>query len=108
MNELGEGEGVNLAAAAITLGLNRNSSVIEELGASLGFDTVSLGGDGGLESTSLLLGKHLSPNLYVSYAKDIFSDISAYQLNYQLTDNLSLEAESGRTQEVDLIYSIKR
>jgi autotransporter translocation and assembly factor TamB len=44
----------------------------------------------------------------VSYAKDIFSDISAYQLNYQLTDNLSLEAESGRTQEVDLIYSIKR
>ena len=108
IQDLGQGEGVGLASAAIALGLNRQSSVIEEIGTTLGFDTVSLGDQDGLESTSLMLGKHLSPNLYISYARDLFSDSSAFQLNYQLTDKLSLEAESGTIQGVDLIYSIRK
>ena len=109
MNDLDDGEGQNLTAAALAVGLNRSSSLINEIGTTFGFDTVSVGGsDNGLESTSLLLGKHLSPKLYVSYAKDLFSDLGAIQMNYRLTDTVSLEAESGVIQTVDIIYSIRK
>ena len=109
MNDLDDGEGQNMTAAALAVGLNRSSPLINEIGTKFGFDTVSVGGsDNGLESTSLLLGKHLSPKLYVSYAKDVFSGLGAIQMNYRLTDAVSLEAESGIIQTVDIIYSIRK
>jgi translocation and assembly module TamB len=109
MSDLDGGEGQILTAAALAVGLNRSSSLINEIGATFGFDTVSVGGgDNGLESTSLLLGKHLSPKLYVSYAKDLFSGLGAIQMNYRLTDTVSLEAESGVVQTADIIYSIRK
>lgn len=107
INDLQSGEGTNLTSAALALGLNQSSSVIQEIGTKFGFDTLSVeAGDNGLQSTSLLLGKHLSPRLYITYAKDLFSALGAIQLNYRLTDHISVEVESGARQTVDLIYSI--
>ncbi len=107
ISDLQSGEGTNLTSAALALGLNQSSSIIQEIGTKFGFDTVSVeSGDNGLQSTSLLLGKHLSPRLYITYAKDLFSALGAIQLNYRLTDHISVEVESGARQTVDLIYSI--
>ena len=109
INELNSGEGTDLTSAALALGLSQSSSTIQEIGAKFGLDTLSVGtGGNGLQSTSLLLGKHLSPKLYVTYAKDLFSAIGAIQMNYRLTDHISIEVESGARQTVDLIYSISK
>ena len=109
VNDLNSGEGSNLTSAALALGLSQSSSAIQEIGTKFGLDSLSVGaGENGLQSTSLLLGKHLSPKLYVTYAKDLFSALGAIQMNYRLTDHISLEVESGSRQTVDLIYSISK
>jgi translocation and assembly module TamB len=109
VNELNSGEGSDLTQAALALGLGQTSSTIQEIGTKFGLDTLSVeAGENGLQSTSLLLGKHLSPRLYITYAKDLFSAIGAIQMNYRLTDHISLEVESGSRQTVDLIYSITK
>lgn len=107
INELQSGEGADLTSAALSLGLTQGSSVIQEIGTKFGLDTLSVeASDNGVQSTSVLLGKHLSPRLYITYAKDLFSALGAIQLNYRLTDHISVEVESGTRQTVDLIYSI--
>lgn len=107
IDNLNSGEGSNLTAAALSLGLSKSSPILQEIGTKFGFDTLSVNaGDDGLQSTSLLLGKHLSPKLYITYAKDLFSALGAIQMNYRLTDHISVEVESGTGQTVDLIYSI--
>jgi translocation and assembly module TamB len=109
VNNLSDGEGSNLTSAALALGLSQSSSAIQEIGTKFGLDTLSVDtGENGLQSTSLLLGKHLSPRLYITYAKDLFSALGAVQINYRLTDHISLEVESGSRQTVDLIYSINK
>ena len=107
INDLNSSEGNDLSNAALLLGLERSSSTIQEISTKFGFNNVSIeAGDEGLLSTSLLLGKYLSPKLYISYAKDLFSSLGAIQVNYSLTNNISVEVESGTEQTVDLIYSI--
>lgn len=107
INDLNSVEGNDLSNAALLLGLDRSSSAIQEIGTKFGFDNVSIeAGDEELQSTSLLLGKYLSPKLYISYAKDLYSTLGAIQVNYSLTNNISVEVESGTEQTVDLTYSI--
>tara|TARA_R110002049_G_scaffold2743_5_gene21152 strand:- start:28216 stop:31674 length:3459 start_codon:yes stop_codon:yes gene_type:complete len=109
LNQLNSSEGSSLSNAALALGIGQSSPLIQEIGTKFGLDTLSVGaGDDGLQSTSLLLGKHLSPRIYVTYAKDLFSALGAIQINYLLTKHFSIEVESGNQQTVDLIYSITR
>jgi translocation and assembly module TamB len=74
----------------------------------VGLDEFTIGSGAGLEQSSLLLGKYLTPDLYVRYALGLFDNEGTLQLNYRLTDSLSVEAQSGASQGVDLIYSIER
>lgn len=96
-----------LVQAATTLGLSRGEEISQAIGARFGLDEVSLG-DTAQGSTSLLLGKYLSPRLFVGYGLSLMDRYSAVTLRYRLAESLELRARSGVNQSADLLYTLQR
>ncbi len=71
-------------------------------------DELEVKSDEGIEQSQLWMGKYLTPKLLVRYAVDIFDSVFTLGMEYHLTNNLRLEAESGETQSVDVVYKIER
>ncbi len=97
-----------LSQAALSLGLDQSKAITQQIAQTVGLDELTVGSDGDVEESSLLLGKYLTPDLYVRYAYGLFDGQGTVKLRYQLTGNISLEAQSGEAQGVDLLYSIER
>lgn len=58
---------------------------------------------------SYTLGKFITPDLYVSYARDLFDRISTFNLRYRISDKLALIGTSNSENSgADIIYTIER
>lgn len=109
LNEASGSQNALIAKAALSLGVDKSASLTQQIASTVGLDEVNISGDDeGLESTSLVLGQYLSPKLYVSYAYGLFSSVGTVGFDYQLTKKISVEAESGEGQSIDLLYTIER
>ena len=62
----------------------------------------------GIDQSQLWVGKYLTPKLLVRYVVGIFDQAFSFGIEYQLTDNFRIEAESGETKSVDVVYKIER
>jgi translocation and assembly module TamB len=101
------------AAANALLGASQAASVQGRLAQSLGLDQLGLGrarstgsdSKGGLESTVLTLGKRLSSRAYLTYEQGASSASSLVKLRYALNPRLSLQAQTGTSNALDLFYS---
>lgn len=58
--------------------------------------------------TSLVLGKYLSPRLYVSYGISLAESINALKLRYSLNDHWTIKSEVGEARGADLVYTIEK
>lgn len=120
-----QAQGGLLYHAALSLGLKGGDSIAKSIGARLGLDEVTLAkqrpgyglGASAVPSgtaanrgdeTSLILGKQLSPRLYLRYIVGLGEALDAVQLRYKLTERLTLEAESGLHGGADLMYIHER
>jgi translocation and assembly module TamB len=101
-------DGSLLASAAVSLGLERSEMVTREIGSALGLDELSVAPGGSLDKSALVLGKAISPRLYIRYALGVLDGEGSVKLDYKLTDRISLEAESGARQGADVIYRLER
>ena len=108
LNDADQNDGSLLSQAALSLGLQSAPHLTRQLQATFGLDEVSVGEAGASSGTSLILGKRLSPDISVRYALGIFDSVGSFFLNYRLTDNLSLEAESGARHGLDVLFNIER
>jgi len=100
-----------LMRAAALLGAGQTSGIGDSIGKALGLDRLSLENSGGegVSGTSVMLGKYLTPDLYVSYGVGLFEPAATFLLRYKLTKTLSVETRStGSATGGDLIYSIER
>jgi translocation and assembly module TamB len=91
----------NLAAgqAAAILG--------QQYGPLVGIEDVSVESDITNE-TSLVLGRYLSPRLYVSYGISLTESLNVIKLRYTLGDHWAVKIEAGQARGADLVYSIER
>ena len=92
-----------LANAALSFGLKKAVPITAEIQSTLGLDQLSLGGQT-TDSAAIVAGKRLSKNVYMEYNYGIFSRIGGLLLSYQLTEQLSLEAQSGTDDSLEIIY----
>lgn len=104
----GAGGATVLRQAVAAKGLEKSQEILDRLASGLGVDEVKLEEGDSLEETSLLLGKYLSPDLYVSYAVGLFDNQGALVTRYRLSERLRLEVQSGSSQSMDLIYDVER
>lgn len=108
LNEAGSGAGADIASAALSLGISKGDPLLQDLGARLGLDELSVeSGSDGIEGSALLLGKYLNPDLYVGYSQGLFNPEGAVLLRLHLTERLEVESRSGVEQSVDLFYRIE-
>jgi translocation and assembly module TamB len=107
LDTLQSGEAANINQAAENLALSGGGLLLGSLGSRLGLDEVSVERTGE-DDTSVVLGKALSPKLYVSYGISIAEAINTIKLRYTLNNRWSLKAEAGLEQSADIEYRIER
>jgi translocation and assembly module TamB len=108
IDTLQSGEAANVNQAAENLAISGGGFLLGGIGTRLGLDEVSVEKTADDTDTSVVLGKFLSPKLFVSYGISIAEAINTIKLRYTLNDKWSIKAEAGLEQSADLEYRIER
>jgi translocation and assembly module TamB len=99
------GANVGVATALQATGVG---SLTTEVGRQLGLEELRVETGNSLAEASVVAGTYLSPRLYVQYVNELASRETKLRLRYDLTDRLQIQTETGRSQGVDLFYTIER
>jgi translocation and assembly module TamB len=88
--------------------LAQGSAILaQQLGSRVGIEDVALETD--LDNqTSLVLGRYLSPRLYVSYGISFTEQLNTLKLRYTLSDRWTIKTEVGQARGADLVYTIEK
>jgi translocation and assembly module TamB len=106
-SQMNQDDANQVANAATALGISQSAGISNTLRETFGVDVLSLQGGETYTESSLVVGKYLNPKLFVSYVQNLFTPVGAVQLEYSLTDNLGLKAQSGKEQSIDLLYKVE-
>ena len=79
----------------------------QQIGSRVGIEDVGLEQNLANE-TSLVLGKYLSPRLYVSYGVSLTESLNTLKLRYSLNDRWTVKTEMGEARGADLVYTIEK
>ncbi len=101
-------DGEVVAKAALALGLSGGDKIARMMRDQFGVDEMRVESSEGGDQASLVVGRYLSPKLYVSYGVGLIESINTFSMRYQLSDKWQLKAESGESQSADLFYTIER
>jgi translocation and assembly module TamB len=107
LNDASPEDGDVLASAARSLGLRGGRWLAGRIGSTFGLEEARIETEGGFEQASLVLGKFLSPRLYVSYGVGLFDEANTLLVRYLLSKKLTLEAATGENNRADLLYVIE-
>lgn len=107
LDDASAGDSSILAQAALSLGAEESAAVTNQIRGKFGLDELSLNTGSTMQDTSLVAGKRLSPKLSVRTDYNPFEQLWTFFLNYKLTPNWSVEAESGERQGADVLYSVE-
>ena len=100
-------EGQLMARAALALGLAGGDRLARSLADRFGLDEMRIETAEGGDQASLMMGRYLSPRLYVGYGIGLLENTNLFKLRYRLSNQWQLESESGEHHGADLIYSIE-
>ncbi|WP_235818900.1 translocation/assembly module TamB domain-containing protein [Vreelandella massiliensis] len=100
------GDGIDSAVttALIGMSLGRTGGAVGSIGEAFGIDNLTLDTTGAGDESQVELSGQLTDDIRISYGVGIFSPIAELTLRYTLWRNLYLQAVSGASQAVDLIY----
>jgi translocation and assembly module TamB len=101
-------EGNMLANAASALGVGGGNLLAKKLAARWGLEEARFESEGGFEETAFVVGKYLSPRLYVSYGIGLFDAVNTIRVRYLVSEKWTLQAESGTVTSGDVLYTIER
>lgn len=106
-NASGE-EGATMARAALALGLTGGDQLARRIGDRFGFDEMRVETNDSGDQASLVVGRYLSPKLYVSYGVGLVEALNSVRLRYQISSKWQLKVESGESHGADFLYTIER
>ncbi len=102
-------EAMGLQQAAAALGMAGGSRVAKQIGEQFGLDQVEVDAGAGSGQAAVVLGKYLSPRLYVQYLVGMAEAAATWRLRYQWTKHWVLQAETGSTNSGgDILFTIER
>jgi translocation and assembly module TamB len=101
-------DGNMMAQAALALGLNGGDRIARALGNRFGMDEMRVESNDSGDQASLVLGRYLSPKLYVGYGVGILKATNTFSLRYQINQHWQLKGESGENSGMDILYTIDR
>lgn len=101
-------DGNALIGAITTLGINQGQGITNQIQNQLGLDTFSINSTGDVNDSSLMLGKYITPRIFIRYAVGLFETENSLAIDYTVTDRIKLEATSGQSQSIDLTYTVEQ
>ena len=107
INSLQSNEASSVNQAANDLAISGGALLLGGIGQRVGLDDVTVE-RGSNDQTEVVLGKALSPRLYVSYGISIAEAINTIKLRYTINENWSGIIEAGLNQAADLEYRVER
>ncbi|HEY6641649.1 translocation/assembly module TamB domain-containing protein [Povalibacter sp.] len=111
IDDMQNGDAVSMSSAKDTLALQGGGLLASQLGRRMGLEEVgveSTTSSAGQTNTSLVLGKFLSPRLFISYGISLTESINTFKLRYTISDKWILKMEAGEVQSADAEYTIER
>ena len=100
------GDGDMLNAAAFALGVSSAGSIVSEIRAGLGLETLAI--EGGPDDGRLIAGKRFGDRLLVEYGYGLVDNLGTLLLRYRLSDRITLESRTGTVSNFDIVYSVKK
>jgi translocation and assembly module TamB len=100
-----------MSQAALALGLKGGNFVSERINKNLGLDAFGIESEPGEAPTeaAFVIGKYLTPSLYVSYGIGLFEPVNTLKLRYAVSKRWRLVTESSsEASGGDVIYNIER
>jgi translocation and assembly module TamB len=108
LSSAGQSDGQTMMKAANTAGLAGGDYLAGFVGRQFGLEEARLESEGEDAQPWLVIGKYLSPRLYIRYGTALLESGNSVLVRYRLSDNWFLEGESGRNSGGDLIYTFER
>jgi translocation and assembly module TamB len=96
------------SAARANLLLQGSALIFQQFGGKVGLDDVSVEPNPYSNDTSLVLGRYLSPRLYISYGIGLAEQINTIKMRYTIGDHWTIKTEAGTARSADLVYTIER
>ena len=101
----GKNDTALLARAASGLLTGGKSSAIQK---QLGLDVVDIeSADGDVSKSIVKVGKYLSPKLFISYGRSIYTGENIFGIRYSLTKRLEVESTMGNQSGAAIYYRIE-
>lgn len=108
LSQSSQADAYSLIGAIGSLGMDRGQMMTSDIASMFRIDEIAIKSDKGFEQSELWMGKYVTPKLFIRYMVGLFDQAFALGVRYEINDKLRLEAESGKTQSVDVIYKIER
>ena len=102
------GDGALIAQAALAIGLKGGDFLARSIGDRFGLEEMRIESSDKGDQASLVMGRYLSPRLYVGYGVGLIDATNTFTLRYQLSQHWQIKAESSISQGADMIYTIER
>lgn len=107
--EIGTQQDGNALVSAITsLGISQGRGITNQIQNQLGLDAFEIDSRGDVNDSSLMLGKYITPRIFLRYAVGLFETENSLAIDYTVTERIKLEAVSGQTQSIDVTYTLER
>jgi translocation and assembly module TamB len=95
-------------ANAARSGLMQGGAIVaQQLGGKIGIADVGVESDL-TNDTSLVLGRYLSPRLYISYGIGLAETLNTIKLRYTVGDHWTVKTEAGTQRSADLVFTIEK
>jgi translocation and assembly module TamB len=107
-SEMGQQDSNAVVGAIANLGLSRSQGLTNQVREQLGLDTLAITNTGNINNSILTIGKYLTPDLFIRYGIGLFDHQAKLSLDYTLTERITLQAETGEYQSVDVFYRVER
>ncbi len=95
-------EQIDIAAAALNLGLSGSGLITDRIAAATGLDELIVSSS--IDGIEVGAGRRISHNLYLRYTYGTFSRIGGILLDYQLTESFRLRANTGDKESLEFQY----
>lgn len=103
----GESGGNTMTTTLIGLSLAKTGRVVGEIGEAFGVQDLELDTAGSGNESQVTVSGYVLPGLQVKYGVGIFDSVGEFTVRYRLMTDLYLEAVTGLSSAVDLLYQFE-
>jgi len=103
-------QGPNNTGAARNEMLAQGGAILaQQIGSRVGIEDVSIESNSFKQSgdTSLVLGRYLSPHVYISYGISLAEALNTLKLRYTIGDHWTIKTEAGQERSADIVYTVR-